>query len=132
MERRIKIAKFDKFINEANENISNEIVSEIRDMIEKTIESSGGNFDDFVKKYIETPDENQIYGFINDADVYDFYLKWSDDIDMTLSEVDFFSKSPMDENINSLYGYVVFGTRSAVSQIIEMEFLENTEEGGEA
>ena len=86
------VKRYLQFINEANEEVQKvdsskytEIKDEIKSMIEKTIENSGGEFESFVDKFVKEPEDVKIEGLINDSDLYDFYLKFRNDIDEILN-----------------------------------------------
>lgn len=103
-------------------DISNydELKNEIQEMINKSLkESTRSNEKDFIKEYLRDNDGAQIQGLINDSDVYEFYLKYRNDIDDILSNTGFFNKSPSSTEVFSLYDYIIEGTKEAVKKIIE-------------
>jgi deoxyribodipyrimidine photolyase len=96
-----------------------ELKEEVKSMIEKTIEKSGGEFKSFVDKFIKSPEDVKIEGFINDSDIYEFYLKFRNDIDELLNDVKYFNEVPSESNTFGLYDYIINGTEKAVSQIVK-------------
>ncbi len=96
-----------------------EIKDEVKLMIENTIEKSGGEFESFVDSFIKNPEDVKVEGFINDSDIYDFYLKWRNDIDEVLNDVKFFDEVPTEMNAFGLYEYVIKGTEKAFSEIVK-------------
>lgn len=117
------IKKYLQFIKEDNGGaISSskykEIKDEIKSMIEKTIENSGGEFSSFVDKFIKEPENIQIEGLINDSDIYDFYLKFRNDIDELLNDLKFFGNSPSEINAIGLYDYLIKGTQKAIEETV--------------
>ena len=112
--------KFTIYLKESSEDSqSRDIKQEIRDMIRKSINTSDTKtVNDFIAAYKKDSDANQIEGLINSADIYDFYLKYMDQVDEILSNNDYFKKSPDESNVYSLYDYVVIGTKEAVNYII--------------
>lgn len=96
-----------------------EIKDEVKLMIENTIEKSGGEFESFVDSFIKNPEDVKVEGFINDSDIYDFYLKWRNDIDEVLNDVKFFDEVPTEINAFGLYEYVIKGTEKAFSEIVK-------------
>lgn len=126
------IKRYLQFINEADETQSVEgvkslskdkykdIIDEIKSMIDKTIESGGGEFDTFVDSFIKNPEDVKIEGFINDSDIYEFYLKWRNDIDEILNTIGFYDTKPTDINAFGLYDYMIKGTEEAISEIIKI------------
>jgi hypothetical protein len=97
-----------------------EVVDEIKSMIEKTIKNSGGEFNSFVDSYVKNSEDVKIEGFINDSDIYDFYLKWRNDIDELLSDINFFDEVPTENNAFGLYEYVIKGTQKAFLEFVKM------------
>ena len=96
-----------------------ELKDEVKSMIEKTIEKSGGEFKSFVDKFIKTPEDVKIEGFINDSDIYEFYLKFRNDIDELLNNIKYFNEVPSESNTFGLYDYIINGTEKAVSEIVK-------------
>jgi hypothetical protein len=109
-----------KETDDSNSSKFPEVVDELKSMIEKTIKNSGGEFKSFVDSYIKNPEDVKIEGFINDSDIYDFYLKWRNDIDEILSDINFFDEVPTEKNAFGLYEYVIKGTQLAVIEFIKM------------
>jgi hypothetical protein len=97
-----------------------EVVDEIKTMIEKTIKNSGGEFKSFVDSLIKNPEDIKVEGFINDSDIYEFYLKWRNDIDEILSDLNFFDEVPTENNAFGLYEYVIKGTQKAFLEFVKM------------
>ena len=93
--------------------------SEIKSMIEKSLKTSDSKtIEDFIEAYKKDSENNQIEGLINKSDIFDMYIKYSDDIDELLNNKDFYSNSPDDLNIFSLYDYVIEGTIKAVYYVV--------------
>jgi hypothetical protein len=117
------IKKYKQFLLESNgvkSDISQEIKDELKSMIEKTIEKSGGDFNSFSDKFIKEPDDIKIEGLINDSDLFDFYLKWKNDIDPILNDIKFYDQSPSKLGIVGLYEYVVKGTEKAIEEVVKV------------
>jgi len=92
----------------------------ILELIDGTINSSElVNYQNFINKYIEESD-TVIENFVEDNDVFNFYLKYKGDIDELLVDKEFFDKPARDNDIFSLYDYVIVGTREAVSDGMEI------------
>jgi len=132
----MKLVKYLDFINEAEEVEETEVQSEketdasdsskfmevkdeIKSMIEKTIKSSGGEYESFVDSYMKNPEDVKVEGFINDSDIYEFYLKWRNDIDEVLNDVKFFDESPLESNAFGLYEYTIKGTERAFNEFVK-------------
>jgi hypothetical protein len=88
-------------------------------MIEKTIEKSGGDFESFKDKFVKSPEDTKIEGFINDSDIYEFYLKFRNDIDELLNNVKYFDEVPSESNTLGLYDYIISGTERSVIEVVK-------------
>lgn len=128
------VKRYLQFINEANEEVQKvdsskytEIKDEIKSMIEKTIENSGGEFASFVDKFVKEPEDVKIEGLINDSDLYDFYLKFRNDIDEILNDIKFFGNAPSEVNAIGLYDYLIKGTQKSIEETVKL-----LTEGGQA
>lgn len=97
-----------------------EIKDEVKSMIEKTIEKSGGELKQFIDSFNKNPEDVKIEGFINDSDIYEFYLKWRNDIDEVLNDINFFDENPADINVIGLYDYIIKGTEKALQEVVKM------------
>jgi hypothetical protein len=126
----MKIKRYKNFLFEMNEIETGEkvdvarfddIKSEIKEFIEKSINSTDEEMvSDFIDSYVRNPDETEIEGLINDSEVYDFYLKYRNDIDEILSNINFYDEIPSEMNSFSLYDYVIRGTKKAIEEIVSM------------
>ena len=130
------IKKYSQFIKEADEvetpetetqevakpqsdNKYTDLKEEVKSMIEKTIEKSGGDFESFKDKFVKSPEDTKIEGFINDSDIYEFYLKFRNDIDELLNNVKYFDEVPSESNTFGLYDYIISGTERAVIEAVK-------------
>lgn len=95
-----------------------ELRDEIKSKIEKTIENSGGEFEQFVTSYKKNPEDVKIESLINDSDIYEFYLKWRNDVDELLNDINFFDEVPTEINAFGLYEYVIKGTERAIKECV--------------
>lgn len=124
------IKKYEQFINESDEiemsdntNLDSkytEIKEEIKKMVDGTIQSNGGELASFIESFIKNPEDIKVEGFINDSDVYDFYLKFRNDVDEILNNIKFYDQSPTEVNAFGLYEYTIKGTEKAFMEIIKM------------
>lgn len=109
--------------SELRDKLSNEYKSlkrGILELVEKTVEGSEKllNVQNYMDEYVE--DEDTILDeFVENSDVYDFYLKYQSDIDSLLSDDEFFDKYPSEINVYSLYDYVIEGTKEAVKSCMK-------------
>lgn len=109
----------DEIIKDNDINNFDELKDEIKSLIEKTIENSGGEYKSFIDSYIKNPEDVKIEGLINDSDVYEFYLKFRNDIDELLNNVNYFDDVPSEMNVLGLYDYIIKGTEKAVKEIVK-------------
>lgn len=122
----MEIKKFNSFNESLKDDLSSkldnkfkDVKSELIDMIEKSLETSDSKtFEDFTSAIIRNPEESKIEGLINDSDVYEFYLKYRNDIDECLTDVKYYDEIPSENNIFGLYDYIVKGTNRAVIELI--------------
>lgn len=119
----MRITNFSNFIREQNEDTNSaydDIKSEMRDLIEKSLKTSDEKtIQDFIDAYIRNPEDTQIEGLINDADIYEFYLKYRNNIDEKLSDTKFYDEKPSEMECFSLYDYIVKGTKRALKEFMD-------------
>jgi len=97
-----------------------DVVEQLKKMIEATIENSGGEFKSFIESFLKDPEEIKIEGLINDSDIYEFYLKYRNQIDEILNEVKFYNMTPEELGVLGLYDYVITGTQKSVEEFLKM------------
>lgn len=123
----MKLKRYFKFINEdLKSDVEETLKPENKDLkaeiVEKIIKSLNSEdrdvFDDFLDAFIKDDEKNKIDGLINDADVYEFYLSYRNEIDELLSNIKFYDESPSEMNSFSLYDYLVKGTLRAVKECV--------------
>jgi hypothetical protein len=114
------IKSFIQYIKESDDSSKfTEVKEELKSMIENTIENSGGEFNTFIESFKKNPEDFKIEGLINDSDIYDFYLKWRNDIDEILNDVNFFDEIPSDSNAFGLYEFTIKGTERAIKELVQ-------------
>ena len=136
----MKISKYYQFIKEAEElqstaedlgsdsteastDISKytELKNELIEMIKASLNTEDDKtFEDFIDAYNKNSEETQIEGLINDSDIYEFYLKWRNDIDDILSDINYYDEVPSELKVFSLYEYVIQGTKKSVTELVSM------------
>ena len=98
-----------------------ELKDELTEMIKASLNTEDDKtFEDFIDAYNKNPEETQIEGLINDSDIYEFYLKWRNDIDDILSDINYYDEVPSELKVFSLYEYVIQGTKKSVGELISM------------
>ena len=61
----------------------------------------------------------KLIGFIENTDIYNFYLKYQNDIDELLKDEKYYNIKPSDNSVYSLYDFVIDGTKKSVDFISE-------------
>jgi len=105
----------EKFTEEFDMKLSDDYKSlkkGILELIDQTLKGDVTKIQKFINDYIEEDSEEVLDGFIEDADIFDTYLKYQSDIDELLDEeLNYFNDAPTEIG---LYNYVVRGTFEAV------------------
>lgn len=78
------------------------------------------NVQNFINSYIENPEKSTLIGLVDDADIFDFYLKTMADTDKLCNDKNYFDESPKSKNIFSLYDCVIKGTKFAVLEAMKI------------
>ena len=107
-----------KFTEAIEANKYQEVIDEVKSMIENTIKSSGGEFQQFVESYLARPEEVKIEGLIKDSDIYVFYQKYLNQIDECLKDIKFYDKTATEVGAFGLYEYIIKGTNVAVKEFV--------------
>jgi hypothetical protein len=108
-----------KFTEAVESNKFSEVVDEVKKLIEKTIDKSGGEFKSFIDSYLKNPDDIKIEGLINDSDIYDFYLKYRNQIDECLNEIKFYDNPPSELGVFGIYEYTIRATKESITEFIK-------------
>jgi hypothetical protein len=118
----MRIKKYISFVNEdkSSESVMSGVEGDVRDMIQNTIDNSGGgDVKSFAKNYKDNPKDVSIEGLINDEQVYDFWLKYDNQIDEILNDINFFNESPDELNSVGTYKYIITCTKRAILEIVK-------------
>ena len=116
----------EEIYNKVDSSQYSEIKDAVKKMIEDTIGEKGGEFSDFISKFLENPKDVKVEKFINDSDIRDFYLKFRNDVDEILNKINFYSETPEDSKAFGLDEYVIKGTERAFKEVVTM--LKNQKE----
>jgi len=93
----------------------------ILELLDSHLKSDVTKLQDFISNYVDPDSEEIIEGLVEDADIFDFYLKYQSDIDQILLDNRYYDDSP---DVESLYDYVIDGTFDAVVYCLENMQLE--------
>ncbi len=119
----MKVKGFWGYIKEQESTESStydDVKQDLSEMIEKSLKSSDKKTkEEFVSAYLRDSEKNQIEGLINDSDIYEFYLKYRNNVDEVLSKENFFEEKPSDLDSFSLYDYLIVGTKKAIKLFLE-------------
>lgn len=97
-----------------------DLQNDLTEMVEETTNSDDVELQkELINSYINDTDTN-IIGLVNDSDIFDFYLKHRNNIDLVLSEVEHFNNSPESMGVvNSVYDYIVLSTKIGVQEVFK-------------
>jgi hypothetical protein len=121
----MSIKKWNRFfeqkedLDETPQNTYDDLIRGVNSLLRKQLDNS-----DFRSKkelaieYLRDEDKTPIEGFINDSDVYEFYLEYRDDIDDLLSSIRWFDEIPSENNIFSIYDFIIISTKRAFKEIL--------------
>jgi len=123
----MKLKRYNEFITEGlgDDNVDKfteleSIKQDLLNMIEQSVNSNDMKLvNDFIESYINDTDSTNIEGLVNDSDVYEFYLKYVNEIDEVLNDIEYFAKSPESEGTLGLYDVMVNGTRTALVELFK-------------
>jgi hypothetical protein len=91
------------------------------DLLDKSIDdvSNKNQVESFIKEYINNPEIGKLDEFVEDGDIFNFYLKYQSDIDDICNNNNWFDESPKSKNIFSLYSLILEGTRFGVIECMK-------------
>jgi len=136
----MKISNYFQFIKE---DVSQDLISKLSDenkdiktdileMITKSVNSEDPKMiTEFIDSIIRNTEDSKIEGLINDADIYQFYKKYTNQVDEILSKIKFYDTKPSEINSFSLYKFVVKGTQKAILDLVSDIKGEISGQGGE-
>ena len=81
------------------------------------------NVQNFINEYIEDDENATLVGLVDDAEIFEFWNKYKDQIDEICSDKQYFDKTPTENNIFSVYQFMISATKFAVKET--MKNLEN-------
>lgn len=110
---------FENFQEQLGKKFSDKFMSlkrGILELLDKALNSDMTKLQDFINKFIDPESEEVLDGFVEDAEIFDFYLKYQSDVDQILSDHNYYDDLP---EVESLYDYVIDGTFDAVVYCME-------------
>ncbi len=110
---------YDEITSETESEDKKNIREAILEILEKSLSTSDETLlVDFIDSYLKDPEVTNIEGLINDSDVWDFYTKWTNEVDDILDEIKYFDEVPSENNIYGVYDFVVKSSRRAIKEVI--------------
>lgn len=88
----------------------------VMELLDKTLNGDVTRLQSFIDSYVDPDSEEIIEGLVEDADIFDFYLKVQADVDQILLDRNYYDDPP---EVESLYDYVIDGTYDAVVYCLE-------------
>lgn len=91
----------------------NDFKDAVKQILDET-EKEGSKQKELMQKIADQGvEDSNLVGFIEENDIYDFYLQHQFDINNALDDVGFFDSPASKYGVKSLYDYVLVGTRIA-------------------
>lgn len=124
----MNLKRFNQFITEGlgDDNVEKfqdyeSLKQDLLNMIEESVNSNDmGVVNEFIDSFITDSEDTNIEGLVNDSDVYEFYLKYVNEIDEILNSIEYFTKTPESEGSLGLYDFLVKGTRVSLVELFKM------------
>jgi len=122
-----KVRSFNDVFPVVNEGIEEELKGKLSnkylslkriclELIDRTLDGDISKVESFIDDYINVDNNEILDGFVEDADIFDTYLKAQSDIDQILADNDYYDDPP---EVSSLYDYVIDGTYDAMIYCME-------------
>jgi len=94
----------------------------ILDLLDKSVKDNTKlvNVQNFINSYLKEPEKSNMIGFVQDSEIFDFYLKYQNNIDELCNDKNYFDEVPKSNNIFSLYKYIIEGTKFAVIETLKI------------
>jgi len=119
----------EKLQDKYSESIGNDykiLKTGILELIDDTIESDNlVDAQNFMDNYIKDKEPgDKLTNFIEDNEIFNFYLKYQSDIDELCNDKNYFDESLSEKNIFSLYNVIIDGCKFAVKECISLLYNE--------
>ena len=88
----------------------------ILELLDKTLGSDTTKLQTFINSYVDPNSDEILEGFVEDAQIFDVYLKYQSDVDQILLDNNYYDDPP---EVESLYDYVIDGTFDAMVYCME-------------
>ena len=120
--------KAKNFLEFLNEELQDDVTGKyqslkkgVLDLVNETVKSTElVDSQNFISNYLENPDSNVLEGFVEESEIFDFYLKYKGDVDEMLTDSEYFDKPPRENDIFSLYDVIIDGTKKSVKKTLNV------------
>jgi hypothetical protein len=111
----------DKVKEKLTQNFSS-LKSGTLELVEGSVQDTSElvNVQNFIADYIREPNSGNLVNFVEDNDIFDFYLKYQVDVDQLCNDNGFLDDTPKSKNIFSLYNVIIEGTKFAVIECMKI------------
>jgi len=119
--------KYENFLKEKLEEQFDDKLSEnykslkrgILDLLDSSIDKPD-ELQIFINNYIENPENSSVIEFVENDDIFNFYLKFEANIDELCVDKEYFDKAPKENDIFSLYEFIIDGTKFAFLECLKL------------
>jgi len=93
----------------------------VLDLLDNSVDNTTElvNVQNFIRDYINDPEPGKLQDFVENGDIFNFYLKYQSDVDDICNDNNWFDDSPKSNNIFSLYDFILEGTKFGVIQCMK-------------
>lgn len=97
----------------------------ILEMIDNTIDTDElVDAQNFMSEYIKNPESGKLNEFVENNEIFNFYLKYQADIDEICNDKNYFNNSMSQRSLFSLYDVIMDGTKFAVIECMSILYNE--------
>ena len=91
-------------------------------LLDKSVENPEDlvNVQNFINEYTENAQNSTLVGLTEDAEIFDFYMKYQASVDELCESKQYFDKTPTEHNVFSLYSFIIVGTKFAVQECMKL------------
>jgi len=94
-------------------------------MIDETLETEElVDAQNYMSDYVKNPESGKLENFVENNEIFNFYLKYQADIDELCNDENYFNNTMTQRNLFSLYDVIMDGTKFAVKECISILYNE--------
>lgn len=114
----------DKYENTIGEQYKG-LKTAILEMIDNTLETDElVDAQNFMNEYIQNPESGKLVDFVENSEIFNFYLKYQADIDEICNDRKYYDNTMKQRNIFSLYDVIMDGTKFSVKECMSILYNE--------